>query len=178
MISTLAKRYSQALYDYSQEKDCVEKVYGDLAVLEEAILHSPEFVNFLKNPIAATGIREEALAGIFEKKVSGEFLRFLFLLSRKNRLSILPSICRAFRDLYREAHGILPVKIFSSLPLSKEECQSISEYLEKKFSKKIEPQFTVDASLIGGIAFQVRDQVYDFSLKAQLRQFKEKLVPA
>ena len=176
MVNILAKRYARALFDYSPQEDSVNAVYRDLAYLKEVIQNSPEFKNFLQNPTFSFLERHSIIKNLFEGKISPVLLNFILFLSRKNRLDSLNAICEAYGSLYRETHGILPVKIISGLPLSKEQSSLIARHLGEKFHKEIEPQFTVDAGLLGGIKVQIHDDVYDFSLKTQLENFKAKLL--
>ena len=176
MANILARRYANVLFQYAAEQKALDTVYRQSSGLLEVIRSSEEFKRFLLNPTISPEKRAQTLKNIFEGKISTDLLKFILFLSSKNRLSLLGSILESFADLYRETQGILRVRITSSSPLSKEQNQSIVKSFEKRFKKEIEAEYTVSPALIGGIKAQVGDDVYDFSLKTQLENFKEKLL--
>ena len=175
-MNILARRYANVLFRYAAEQKALDAVYQQSISLLEVIRLSDELRKFLLNPTISLAKRQDILKDIFEKKISEVFLKFIMFISRKNRLSLLEVVCESFGDLYREAEGILRVKITSSSPLSKEQNQSIVKSFKEKFQKEIEAEYAVVPALIGGIKAQVGGDVYDFSLKTQLESFKEKLL--
>ena len=176
MLNILAKRYAEAFYGYAVEQNSLEAAHRDLSEVASVIQDSPDLQRFIANPTFSSQERHEILKSLFQSKVSPEAMNFILFLSKKNRLNCFKEICVSFNRQYREAHGILPVKVFSSLPLSQDENSSIIKRLQEKFQKKIEAQFIISPNLIGGVKVQVDDQVFDFSLQTLLKNFKEKLL--
>ena len=176
MNNLLANRYAKALYDLCEERGVTDSTYHDLKKIAELIRDSEDFLKFLRNPVILSAKKQEILQTMFEDKVSPLSYNFILFLESKGRLDLLCSIYAAFDELYRKAHEILRVKIISSVPLTKSQVDSVCHHLKNKFQKEIESQCLVDSREVGGFKIQIGDRVYDYSLRAQLETFKEKLI--
>lgn len=176
MPSLIAKRYAQALFNSANESGELKTVRADIAIVMQAIRDSEDFQQFLKNPVIFAQNRRKILSEIFHKKIHPVTENFLFFLSSKGRLVFLKEISEIFEDLYCASQSILKVKFTSSFPLEHQEIGRISERLSEKFKKVVEPQMSIDKSVIGGFKLQVEDMVYDFSVKTQLENFKKRVI--
>ena len=171
--SPLAKRYSQALYEFGSERRTINTIVSDITAIFGLIAEVPQFQAFLCNPGVSAQKRLTVLRDIFEKHVSADTFRFISFLNQKNRLGLLSEICCALMALHGENQGILKVKVHSCFTLTAQDLAAVVQRLEKKFQKTIEPQTVVDPGMIGGIKIQVGDTVFDYGLKTQLEKFKE-----
>ena len=66
----------------------------------------------------------------------------------------------------------------TSADIPEADTHAITQYLKAKFQKDIESQHEVDENLLGGIKIQIGDVVYDYSLQAQLKKFKQAIMNA
>ncbi|PIW58946.1 MAG: F0F1 ATP synthase subunit delta, partial [Candidatus Omnitrophica bacterium CG12_big_fil_rev_8_21_14_0_65_50_5] len=46
----------------------------------------------------------------------------------------------------------------------------------RRLNKSVELNFKTDPSILGGIVFKIKDQVYDYSIKMQLERLREQLI--
>ena len=61
------------------------------------------------------------------------------------------------------------------MELDEERRNSIRTKLESQTERKLELDYVVDPSIIGGVVFRVGDKVYDASLRAQLDNLRESI---
>jgi len=178
MSYSIAKRYTQALFDLSCETNACEPVSSDLKKIQKLINESDEFTTFLHNPVIPLEKRQTILKDIFKNKVNALTHRFIFFLNVKNRLELLGNICQVFEQLYLNVNRVLRVKITSSMTLNSSQVNEISKHLKLRLKKNIEPTVFNDPSILGGIKIQEGDTIYDYSLSTQLGQFKKNLINA
>ena len=80
-------------------------------------------------------------------------------------------ICLMFQKLYREAYGIIRVKITTAVELSKEALEQIEDYVKRRYaSKMIEFVHKVDSTIIGGFVLQIGTEQLDASLMKELKE--------
>lgn len=178
MLYSIAKRYTQALFDLSQEAGERDSISHDLKKIQELISRSEEFNTFLHNPVIPLEKRQEILEIILNTKVSTLMCKFIDFLNVKNRLNLLEGVCQVFEQLHLDANGVLRVKITSSVTLDSRQVKEISKHLKLRLNKDIEPYCDDDPSLLGGLKIQEGDTIYDYSLRTQLEQFKKNLIKA
>jgi len=176
MSQVIAKRYAQALYELSEESKKVEAVFKDVINLKECIAHSEELRRFLNNPTLPSDLKRKIFNDLFKSRISPLTFSFLNFLESKSRTSILPDVCITFEKIYFKQKNILPIKITSRIKLNKNQVSSISHHLKLKMRKEIDANLIVDEEMLGGIKIQMEDIVHDYSIRAQLKKFRESLI--
>lgn len=178
MTYSIAKRYTQALFELSQEQNTSEQVRRDLKKINVLIDDSEELLEFLCNPVIAFNLRQGIIEKIFKNQTDAPTYQFISFLNSKNRLNVLRDICQIFESLSLNATGVSKVIVTSIMTLNTGQLQDISKQLEFRLKKKIEPQLVLDPSLLGGIKIQHGDTICDYSLRTQLEQFRKNLIKA
>ena len=74
-----------------------------------------------------------------------------------------------------EARGISRGVVTTAVELDEARKDSIRTKLESQTERKLELEYVIDPSIIGGVVFQVGDMVYDASLRAQLDNLRESI---
>ena len=178
MSRPLARRYALALFEVCREHHSLEPVHRDFKKIKQLLDESNEFVRFLDNPIIPPAKRESILKEVFHGKIEAVTFRFLLFLEAKRRAAYWGAICEAFDHLYTQAHGIVKTQWTVSSELSTHDSHSLTEHLKKKLGLEIEAERKTDPGLLGGMKVQVGDVIYDYTLRAQLRKFKQNVVSA
>ena len=171
-----AKRYSKALFDLAIELDRLDLIKDDLANLGTFLEESTELSRFLVDPLLPLKKKESIFKELFTSKIDPLALRFILFLIEKKRIDLLQKCCGTFETLYLEFKGILRVRVFAAKNLTKDQLASIKTRLKEKLKKEIEIDLLLDSKLLGGFKIVVGDQVYDFSLKAQLQKIKHSII--
>jgi F-type H+-transporting ATPase subunit delta len=177
-ISSVAKRYAQALYDYAVEGDAKDAVRSDCVAIRHLIDSAKGFSDFVEDPTVPQEAASKTVELLFKDKAHAVTLRFLEFLISKGRLNELQSICDAFEQHICEDLGILKVKITAAHELTDDQLTAMKQKLSDRYSKQIDAAVEVDAALIGGFKIQVKDYIQDFSIVTKLDQFKQKVINA
>jgi len=106
---------------------------------------------------------------VLENSLAG----FLQLLRRHRKLGSLAKIINIFSDLYDRENHILPLKIITAVPLVGAQKKRLLDKLEEKLGQKIEPEFGLDANLIGGIRISGPDWLIDNSVAKHLEKIRD-----
>lgn len=165
--ATIARPYAEAVFRLAQES-------GSLATWSErtqrlaAVVQDEEMARCIGNPKIQAEQVEQALAAIIGGEGQVELTNFLSILSRNNRLALLPEIAKIFEQLKRNVEGIQEAVIQSAFPLEGELLDKLLPGLEKHFGTKLQPRVTLDPELIGGVRVTVGDRVYDASIRGSL----------
>lgn len=170
-----ARRYAKALLDLAIEQKAEEQVGQELAHIASA-LADPAVAQIMTRQTPSAKARkdlvDQLVASLSLHPLVANFLR---VLAENDRLNTLADIGDTYQTLLEEALGKIRVHIRSAATLSKKELQSVVEAFSRLTNKTVIPTVDVDPDLLGGMVVTVAGQVYDASLKSQLRRMGEAL---
>jgi F-type H+-transporting ATPase subunit delta len=173
----IANRYAEALLKEADELHVLKEVGTDLVAIRDIIRQSSEFRQFLKSPVIKNEKKREMLNTAFGKSIHELTLKFLYLLTEKERENALPKIIEAFFRLEEEALGIVRIDIKTAKELTVQQTGQLKSWFEAYLKKQVRIVIKVDSQLIGGFVATVGDTMFDGSVKHQLemllQRFKE-----
>jgi F-type H+-transporting ATPase subunit delta len=108
-------------------------------------------------------------------QVSPTVASFLLLLLDKNRLGLLGQIFHSYGALADELSGVVRPTLVSAMPLADEQVAEIKSSLEKMTGKQAVLKIEVDPELIGGVTAKIGDQLFDGSVRTQLKRIEDTL---
>lgn len=174
----VSQNYARALFDMANSQggtQNVESIQGQLEDVLELARADRQFSEFLASRVIAAERRRPALERIFRGQISDLLLNFLLLLNDRERLSELPAIAASLDHLVQDAFGRVEVDVFTAEPLSPDALRSIGDRLGLIIGKQAIAHGYVDSSIIGGVKFQIGDQLIDASVATRLRRMRDKL---
>lgn len=173
---SLARRYARALLALGLEDKNLEQLGKDVRNLATAIRESGELAEALSNPAFPRSDREKILIAVLERlKAKKTAVNFTKLLLDRERVAALPDISRELDAMIDEHAGRVRAEVTSAKPLTSAQLSRLVKALETMSGKKILVETFEDAALLGGVVAKVGDQVYDGSLRTQLRQLRTSL---
>jgi F-type H+-transporting ATPase subunit delta len=98
--------------------------------------------------------------------------RFLATVIEHGRMTELPDIAAAFRELVRELDGQLDVHVTTAVKLTPELRSRIEQQLSKSTGREVTLHTSVDPAIIGGLIVQHGDTLIDTSLRGRLEQLR------
>jgi len=172
--NAIARRYAKALVQLGSENGLIERFSQELKSVDGVISGNAELQAALGNPAFTAEQKKQIMKELVAKLGCSELVaNFLLLLVDKNRVICLSQIVQVYETLADEQSGILRPKISSAFALDDQQVSAIKAALEQKTGKKVQPQVTIDQSLIGGVVTQIGDIAYDSSVKTQLKQIHD-----
>ncbi len=172
----VAQRYARALVEVALKGNQVEAVRKDLALFTRVFADSPALRSVLANPAVARDKKQGILRKLAEQMGVGKPVRnFLMILAQNRRAQLLPLIREAFDDQMNVKQGIALAEVVSARELTAAEKSSLAAAVSKMTGKRIEANYKLDASLIGGTIVRIGSTIYDGSVRDQLKRMRKKL---
>jgi F-type H+-transporting ATPase subunit delta len=174
-VGRIASRYAKSLLQLAEEEKKLDRVLEDVEAFRSLIAESKDFKNFIKSPIIQVSKKKAILAEIFNKKFDDLTVKFLQLLTQKQRESLLPEIADEFVLQYRNKKGISTAVITVANELTDATSKLIKEKLEKSGVAYDQVELVVqkDPEIIGGFILEIGGQIYDASVVSQLNKLKK-----
>ena len=172
-IKLLSNRYAQALFDLAQEFKILDKVDADLKLVGKVMAENRELRVVMGNPIIDAHKKIKILNALFEGKLQELSIRFLRLITNKNREKYIPYICEAFDGIYKESKNIMPVSITTAQKADIKIIADISKKLKEATNINIELSEIINEDIIGGFVVNFQDYKYDASVINQLSKLKK-----
>jgi len=174
-LSALTQRYAAALADVALAHNAAG-IRGELADVAAAYQESSDLRNLLSNPAVSAEVKKSLLDKLAERMQLSQATRnFLFVLVDHHRMELLPHLLPAYDVEIHARLGIAEARVTSAHELSAQEKQELTAALERLTRKKVEAQFAVADSLLGGAVVQIGSTIYDGSVRQQLESLRTTL---
>ena len=165
-VTTLARPYAEAVFRLADAA-------GSLAAWSQTLARMAQVAadTDMRAAIGNPNLGADKLYGLMAS-VSGDLnvegQSFLRVLIANDRLILLPQIFAMFEELKNEREGVVDADIRSAFEFEGVQLATLVADLEKRFKRRINPQVTLDKSLIGGVRVVVGDEVIDSSVRGKL----------
>lgn len=169
-VQLLSKRYAQALFDLAIELKVLDKVEKDMQLIGKILSENRELRVVLSNPVLENYKKVRVLDKIFEGDVEKLTLKFLSLITSKNRVPYLDAVCVSFEEIYKKYKNIMPITLTTAYKADKKVTDAILAKLKSVTDKTLEVTKEVDEDLIGGFKLEFEDFQYDDSIRMQLKR--------
>ena len=171
---TIARPYAEAVFALADKGRDLARWSRTLATMA-AVSANPD----VRRAVGDPNFSADQVYGLFAAAsgdLAGEEQNFLRVLIENDRLSALPEIAAIYEDLKNEREGVVEALITTAFPLDKSQLDALVQEIEARFKRKVQPQVSVDAALIGGVRMQVGDEVIDGSVRGRLAAMAAALV--
>jgi len=169
--SEIAEPYAQALMSVAQNQNAIEAFGDDVRSLFTLLNESPELEEMLSNPIVKDEDKRAILRRIIGDNGNRSLLNFLLLLVDKRRIVFLSAICQSYLELWRKLTNTVLAEVVTALKLTEDQRHTVTEKVKQLTgANSVELKTTVDTDIIGGVIIKVGSQVFDSSLRGQLRR--------
>lgn len=174
-MSSIARRYAKAILAIAEEQNELEK-FGEELVALAGVTTVPEVAKVISNPLVSEGKRRDLATTIAsELGVTPTMQNFVRVLADKQRLDQIASIATQYRRLLDQKLGRVRAVVTSATPLEAADLDRVVATFEKKTGKKVLAETAVDESLLGGVIVDIEGQVFDGSLRNQLKALAAKI---
>ncbi len=174
--NVVSRRYASALFALGREvgMEELERYGNSLRALGEAVEKTPRLAETFNNPVLSVEEKKKVALALLNVVGGGAMeQRFCTLLAHNSRLALLPAIAADYDMLLDNARGISRGVVTTAIELDGKRKDVIKNRLELQTERKLELEYVIDPSIIGGIVFRVGDVVYDASLRTQLDNLRE-----
>ena len=171
--------YAEALMSVAQSNGLVDQFGDTIRSLLNAMTEAPELRSFLENPLIKAEDKKAVIRRVVGEEANNYLLNFLRLLVDRRRIVFIEAIGQKYLDLQRQLNNAVLAEVTSAVELSEEQKQSVSTKVkELTGAQGVELRTKIDPGLIGGVIIKVGSQVFDASLRGQLRRISVNLTSA
>lgn len=175
---TIARNYAGALYELGARSGEAEDYAEAFRTLTDALGSDPRIGRFLETPKIEAKAKESALRQALEGRVPERFLRFVLVVIRKGRQSLLSEIEAAYQEILDVHAG----RIHAQVTLAREPDPAterlIADRLSEMLGLTVVPHVRVNPDILGGVVVRYGDRAMDGSVRRQLVSLKRQMMRA
>ncbi len=202
-LSTLARPYAKAAFDYANENGVVNE-WENFLFIASTVVKDKSFSTWLDNPAVSTEHKSAALVDLYDTqvasandsafkqllgetrgvrpdssasypKVSVALSNFVKQLSEQERLALLPEVYEHYRRHKAISLKQLDAYVTSAYPLTDAQRETLQARLATSLNASVVIHESVDPSLLAGATIKVGDKIIDDSIRGKLQQLKTQL---
>lgn len=202
-LSTLARPYAKAAFDYANENGVVNE-WENFLFIASNVVSDKSFSTWLDNPAVSAEHKSAALVDLYDTqiasandsafkqllsenqgvrpdsnisypKVSVALSNFVKQLSEQERLALLPEVYEHYRRHKAISLKQLDAYVTSAYPLTDAQRETLQTRLAASLNASVVIHESVDPSLLAGATIKVGDKVIDDSIRGKLQQLKTQL---
>jgi F-type H+-transporting ATPase subunit delta len=174
IISGMAGRYGNALFELARDNKAVDAVKADLDRFDAMITGSPDLNRLVRSPVFDADSQLRALAAILDKTgIKGLAANFLRVITTNRRLFAVRGMIRAYRVLAARHKGEVTAEVTVAEPLSDKNLDALRDALKSVTGgKDIDFDVKIEPAIIGGLIVKVGSRMVDSSLRTKLNAIK------
>lgn len=177
MAKLISKTYGDALFELAVEEDKVDALLEEIGQLQQVLSENEEFGRLMNHPKIIKEEKIQVAKNVFGGRLSDELLGFLIIIISKDRYRDIDAILDYFVAEVKQYKGIGVATVTTAVPLREEQCRRIERRLLDTTSyTKMEMNYLLDKSLIGGMVIRIGDRVVDSSISTKLNELQKELL--
>ena len=174
-IGVISVRYARALLKSAVQTKCDDQVYADMATLATAFVDVPRLRTTLDNPTIPQETKKQLLVTACGQKATPLTKRFVELVLKEGRESVMVFIASSYITLYRKQKNIIHGRLITATTVSPETEKKMRSIVESKTQGTVEFLTEVNPDIIGGFILEYDTYRLDASVQSQLRNILNNL---
>ena len=167
-IGVISVRYARALLKSATEQKLDAAVYQDMQALAESYVRVPQLRTTIDNPMLAKETKQKLMLTACGQNPSPLTERFIGLVLKEDRESILQFMANSYITLYRQQKNVIRGRLITATAVSATTEQKMRQMVESRTNGTVEFATEVNPDIIGGFILEYDTYRMDASVKAQL----------
>jgi F-type H+-transporting ATPase subunit delta len=174
IISGMAGRYANALFELALEEKAIDAVKSDLDKFDALIAANPDLNRLVRSPVYGADEQLKALSAILDKVgIGGIAANFLRVITTNRRLFAVQGMIRGFRALVAKHRGEVSADVTVAEALNGSNLEALESALKSVTGgKNIDLDIKIDPAIIGGLIVKIGSRMVDSSLRTKLNAIK------
>jgi len=174
IVSGMAGRYANALFELALDNKAVDVVKVDLDRFDALIAESADLTRLVRSPVFDADEQLRALGAILDKAaIGGLAANFLRVITTNRRLFAVRDMIRAYRALVAHHKGEVTAQVTVAEPLNDKNLDALKGALKSVTGgKDIDFDVKIEPAIIGGLIVKVGSRMVDSSLRTKLNAIK------
>lgn len=173
-MSAFAQSYARAFLETAPRSYDMAGFLESAGALARAIEENATLRAFVTAPAVPQTAKVQALKALGEKAGLDTIgNRFFEVMLRHHRLLESREILRSVRDADDARNGIVQGTVTVAAPIGEPERRAIEEALSQRVGGKVRFETRIDRAILAGFVAHVGSNVFDASVVAAIRRFRE-----
>lgn len=174
IISGMAGRYANALFELALEEKAIDAVKSDLEKFDALLAANADLHRLVRSPVYGADEQLKALSAILDKVgIGGLAANFLRVITTNRRLFAVHGMIRGFRALVAKHRGEVSADVTVAEALNGKNLEALESALKSVTGgKDIDLDIKIDPAIIGGLIVKVGSRMVDSSLRTKLNAIK------
>lgn len=173
-LSTLARPYARAAFEYADKESALEAWLAELQLIA-AVVAEPAVQTLLSDPARTTEAQADAFVELCGDALGDSRRRFARVLAGNRRLGLAPQILDQFESLKAQREQTIDVQMSSPFEVSDAVRDRVAGALSRRLQREVVVNTEIDTSLLGGVLIRAGDLVIDGSVRGRLNKLAEAL---
>jgi F-type H+-transporting ATPase subunit delta len=179
IVSGMAGRYANALFDLARDGDAIDAVQADLQRFDALVAESADLNRLVRSPVFSAAEQLDALSAVLDKAgIGGLTAKFLKLITTNRRLFAVRDMVRGYRKLVAEHKGEATAEVTVAEALKDEHLGALRSALKAVSGKDVDLKVKVDPAIIGGLVVKLGSRMVDTSLRTKLNAIRHAMKEA
>ena len=179
IISGMAGRYGNALFELALDNKAVDAVKADLDRFDTLIADNPDLNRLVRSPVFGADEQLRALTAILDKAgIKGLAANFLRVITTNRRLFAVRDMVRAYREMVAKHKGEAIAEVTVAEQLKDEHLDALRSALKSVSGKDVDLDIKVDPAIIGGLIVKLGSRMVDTSLRTKLNAIRHAMKEA
>jgi len=167
-IGVISTRYARALLKCAAEANVDAQVYQEMLQLAKSFMQVPQLRQTIDNPMLSKEKKMELLATACGGSPSEITCRFISLVLKEDRESVLQFMASTYVTLYRKQKNVISGRLTTAARVSAETEAKMRQMVESKTSGTVEFETEVNPEILGGFILEYDTYRMDASVKTKL----------
>ena len=167
-IGVISVRYARALLKSATEQKLDAAVYQDMQTLAESYVRVPQLRSTIDNPMLAKETKRELLLTACGDKRTTLTTRFVDMVLKEDRESIMQFMANSYITLYRQQKNVIRGRFITATAVTPATEQKMRQMVESRTNGTVEFATEVNPDIIGGFILEYDTYRLDASVKAKL----------
>jgi len=177
VTAEIVEPYAEALMSLAKEKNITDQVGDNIRSLKALFDESQDLTTLLASPLAGAGDKKEVIKKIAGGQIDSFLLNFLLLLVDRQRINVVEAVFDKYLENLRKLNNIVLAEVTSAVEISEADAGKLVEKVKALTGAKgVEMETNVDPDIIGGVIIKVGSQIFDASIKGQLRRISRSML--
>jgi len=165
-MNDIVKEYGTGLFALASEENIEKELLEQTRALSK--LFTPEYLHLLINPNLSKEKRISLAGELLDGRVHLYISNFVKLMIERSLAGEIVRCFEEFEALYYEKYGIIKMRAESAVELDDAQKKKLRQKLESHTGKRVEIEYVIDKTLIGGMRIVQSDRLIDDSIKQKL----------
>jgi F-type H+-transporting ATPase subunit delta len=171
-LSTLARPYAKAAFEYARDAGALEPWFEQLATAA-AVTQDSAMVAVLNDPALTAEQQAKTMGDVCGEALGKEANNFVAILAGNKRLALMPEIFSMFAQFKANQEKTVDVEVISAFDLADATRDRLATVLGKKLEREVKVSTATDKDLLGGVLIRAGDLVIDGSVRGRLNKLAE-----